>query len=406
MSDEEVKEDGGTRRRQEEARAHASKRKAARRSPASSGTDSDRPHVPDRSGRELAEEVDCDGGSDVSGGSSQPGRAIGGRARARKKKKARRGGFRIQAKQYALTYPQCPVDRAAFDTAFKLKFSPREFASAREEHKDGSYHLHVFVAFDKLVDVRSPRYFDMAIDAEVYHPNTQRCKNRAAWLQYISKGDDHGVLSGDVGFDPLREPLGKRKSLWQDYQWSQDFAATRALKPVTYPVRLVTTERVYEMFAPDPSHKKRNWWIVAPPNAGKTRWLNRTFAGAAIYSPRSGPYPFEGYSDQDIIIYDDREGVTFAEFASVLNTWAIITPIAGQIRYITKNWKLNHTRSVIVLSNKTIEESMEPEDHQRMKKRFIQIVNAVLMDPGEKSDSDSEVEQSGPQLSDMAGFTS
>jgi len=342
----------------------------------------------------------------VSGGSAESGRVVGRGSRACKKKKARRGDFRIKAKQFALTYPQCPVDRATFDAAFRLKFSPREFASAREEHADGSHHLHLFVAFDRPVDVQSARYFDMAIDAVVYHPNTQRCKNRAAWLEYISKGDDHGVLSGDVGFDPLREPLGKRKSLWQDYQWSQDFAATRALKPVSYPIRLVTAERVYEMLAPDPACKKRSWWIVAPPNAGKTRWLNRVFAGQSIYSPRSGPYPFEGYADQDIIIYDDREGVTFPEFASVLNTWAIITPIAGQVRYITKNWKLNHTRSCIVLSNKTIEESMEPDDHQRMKKRFIQIVNPVLMDPSEMSDSDSEAEQAGPQPSDIAGFTS
>lgn len=403
MSDEEVKEDGCPRHRQGQG-APTAKRKAARIHSSSSGSDSDRPRVPDRSSRERQEEADSDGGSHVSGGSAGSGHSAGRGSRARKKKKTRRGDFRIKAKQFALTYPQCPVERAVFDPAFRLKFRPREFASAREEHKDGSHHLHVFVAFDKPLDVQSARYFDVAIDAVLYHPNTQRCKSRASWLEYISKGDDHGVLSGDVGFDPLREPLGKRKSLWQDYRWSQEFAVTRSLKPVTYPIRLVTAERVHEMLAPDPGCKKRSWWIVAPPNAGKTRWLNATFAGQSIYSPRPGPYPFEGYSDQDIIVYDDREGVTFAEFASVLNTWAIVTPIAGQIRYITQNWKINHTRSVIVLSNKTIEQSMEAEDHLRMKKRFIQIVNPVLMDPADKSD-DEEQEQA-PAHSELEGFTS
>jgi len=338
--------------------------------------------------QELGDQDSSDGGSDMSRGRRVPHR--NGRARKKKAKRA----FRLKCKQFAITYPQCPVDRATFDAAFKLKFSPDELTSAREQHKDGSYHLHLFVSYKRAVDVQSARHFDVSVGpaagVQTYHGNTQKCKSRAAWLAYISKGDDHGVIDGDIGYDPLQEPIGKSKSMWVDYEWRQQFRAMRQLTPIDYPIKLVTADKTYEMFAPDPRTKKRSWWIVAPPNAGKTRWLNHTFAGKSIYSPRSGPYPFEGYADQDIIVYDDREGVSFAEFASVLNTWAIIMPIAGQIRYTTKNWKLNHTRNIIVLSNKTIENSMEIDDHLRMKKRFIQIVNPVLMDPNDKSDDEEE----------------
>lgn len=153
------------------------------------------------------------------------------------------------------------------------------------------------------------------------------------------------------------------------------------------------------MLKPDPAVKQRNWWIVAKPNAGKTRWLNRVFAGKKIYSPRTGPYPFEGYNDAEIVVYDDREGVDFSEFASVLNTWNIVQPVAGQVRYTTRNWKIGQTRSVIVLSNKTIEDTFSTTDkeldslnHRRMKKRFMQIVNPVLKDEAE-SDSDDEQEE-------------
>lgn len=310
----------------------------------------------------------------------------------KRKRRKGRGTFRIQAKLFSITYPRCNIERTVFDPLFTSKFKPAEFASAREPHEDGGYHLHVYVAFSKRTDVQSARYFDVAVDGVTYHPNVQRCKSKESWLRYISKGSDHGVgdIGGGAGYDPLSAKLGKRKSNYLDHLWSEQWKQLKSFGPVAYPIKLNCADKSYEMPAPDPRIKKRNWWIVAPPNAGKTRWLNRTFARQLIYSPRTGPYPFEGYADQDIIVYDDREGVTFAEFASVLNTWDIMQPVAGQVRYTTQNWKLGHTRSVIVLSNKTIEDSMPQEDHARMKKRFIQIVNPVLLLPGEESDDDEE----------------
>lgn len=307
----------------------------------------------------------------------------------------RKDDFRLAAKQFALTYPRCAVERARVDEELKTRFHPSELASAREEHKDGGHHLHVFIAFLKRHDVRSSRHFDVAFDGQTYHPNVQRVRSRAAWLEYISKGADHGVAQLARGFDPLREKLGKRKSMWQDHCWSEQHRVLMALTPVNYPIKLECEGRTYEMLAPDPRHKKRNWWIVAPPNAGKTRWLNKTFAGQCIYSPRTGKYPFEGYLDQDIIVYDDRDGVSFAEFASVLNTWDIVQPVAGEVRYNVQNWKLGHTRSIIVLSNKTIEQSMPEDDWQRMKKRFMQIVNPKLLEDHELSSSDDDEAEPG-----------
>lgn len=157
--------------------------------------------------------------------------------------------------------------------------------------------------------------------------------------------------------------------------------------------------RSYAMASPDPSLKKRNWWIVAPPNAGKTRWINKTFKNTNIYCPRMGKYPFEGYRDQDIIIYDDRTNVSFEEFSDVLNTWDFLHPIYGEIRFVTQDWKLGHTRNVIVLSNKTIEESLPESDHNRMKKRFIQIVNPILLSPEEISDDEIDIPQPIPSSS-------
>lgn len=337
--------------------------------------------------------------SSDSGSVSGSGTVAGGKRR-------RKRPFRCRAKSFALTFSRCPVERDDFDAAFKLQRGPFPvYQSARELHKDGFPHLHVFIGYFKRRDVRSARSFDVAIDGTTYHPNFSKCRSEAAWQKYISKGDDHDLapsLSG-AAYDPLREELGKRKAMYADYCWSRDFLVTRSLKPVDFPVSLVCDGITYQLFAPDPAIKRRSWWIVAPPNAGKTRWLNRTFGGKRIYSPRTGKYPFEGYDDQDIVVYDDRESVSFAEFSSVLNTWDIVEPIAGEIRYNTKNWKLGHTRSVIVLSNHTIEESMKPEDVQRMRKRFIQIVNPILLQPSDLSSPEPEELQ---QSSEYQAFAS
>lgn len=312
----------------------------------------------------------------------------------------RRGGplrreFRVSSKQFALTYPQCSVLRSIFDPIFRRLFKPTEYASAREQHADGNYHLHVFCAYLKRKDVQKASYFDVSIEEHGYHPNVQACRDRAAWLKYLSKEADNGVAElrrTDDGFNPLDLALGKRKSTYQDYLWSEQYRIEHALVPITWPIILACEGREYQMDPPDAKRKKRSWWIVAPPNAGKTRWINKTFANARIYVPRMGKYPFEGYGDQDIIIYDDRKGVGFEEFSDVLNTWCFQHPVFGEVRFTTQNWKMNHTRSVIVLSNKTIEQSMAEEDWQRMKKRFIQIVNPVLIPPGEESDDEEEIE--------------
>jgi len=293
------------------------------------------------------------------------------------------------------------VERAAFTAAFKLKFNPAQLNVAREQHADGSWHLHLYVGYHKAPDVQSARYFDLAVaGAGPYHPNIAPLKtgaDRVRWLRYIAKGGDHDVVDGNhraaddlASFDPADYPIGKRKAAYQDLEWTARFARGKKLKPVEWPVTLHTAERDYEMAQPSAATKKRHWWIVAPPNAGKTRWINKTFAGRSVFCPRIGKYPFEDYANQDIVVYDDRDGVTFEEFADVANCWEIEKPVYGEIRYKTQYWEPGHVRNIIVLSNKTIEQSMKQEDWSRMKKRFVQIVNAVLIAPEDKSSSDEE----------------
>lgn len=60
--------------------------------------------------------------------------------------------FRLKGKSLFLTYPQCPLDKAAALEQL-LQLLPVEKALvAEEQHEDGSPHLHAYVKLTKEVN--------------------------------------------------------------------------------------------------------------------------------------------------------------------------------------------------------------------------------------------------------------
>lgn len=116
------------------------------------------------------------------------------------------------------------------------------------------------------------------------------------------------------------------------------------------------------MFEPKASHKKRSWWICAKPDAGKTYWLNKNLVGQKVYFPRVGRFPFDDYEGEQLICYDDRQSVTFEEYADVLNVWDIRKCVYGETRYICRYWPRGQVRNIIVMANNTIEETIPKDD--------------------------------------------
>lgn len=69
---------------------------------------------------------------------------------------------------------------------------PKVAIIAREKHKDGTYHLHIFLEYHKKRDIRNPRIFD---DLCGKHCNITSVRYPAKTLRYIIKDDDY-VLFG------------------------------------------------------------------------------------------------------------------------------------------------------------------------------------------------------------------
>lgn len=83
--------------------------------------------------------------------------------------------FRINAKNFFLTYAQCPVEPVTILEHIEgLEGDRIEWAvCAREKHQDGNYHLHVQMQFHTARNIRNARHFDMG----EYHPNISGTRN-------------------------------------------------------------------------------------------------------------------------------------------------------------------------------------------------------------------------------------
>lgn len=113
--------------------------------------------------------------------------------------------FRAHAKNFILTWPQCPLE---FDDIYTdlqtLLGSEGSARLAREVHQDGNTHYHAFVSFSSKKDIRNERHFDV----RGYHPNIQACRNAQASKEYVSKAGDFRDI-GEV-------PIFKSKTSWAD----------------------------------------------------------------------------------------------------------------------------------------------------------------------------------------------
>nr|AKS48121.1 replication initiator protein [Rhynchosia yellow mosaic virus] len=115
------------------------------------------------------------------------------------------GRFVINAKNYFLTYPRCPLSKEealsqllALQTPTNKKF----IRVSRELHDDGTPHLHALLQFEGKFQTRNQRFFDLVSQTRSahYHPNIQAAKSASDVKQYVEKdGDfiDHGAFQVD-----------------------------------------------------------------------------------------------------------------------------------------------------------------------------------------------------------------
>lgn len=101
--------------------------------------------------------------------------------------------FRVNARNFFLTYPRCDQpsqELLAFLCGLKSTWI---YVTVGEEcHQDGTPHRHALVSLSKKWDVRSAQAFDW----RGYHPNVQAARDLSAVLAYVHK-ENAFVEAGD-----------------------------------------------------------------------------------------------------------------------------------------------------------------------------------------------------------------
>ncbi|BAC66136.1 replication-associated protein [Eupatorium yellow vein virus - [Yamaguchi]] len=113
--------------------------------------------------------------------------------------------FKINAKNFFLTYPHCSLTKEEALSQIKQLQTPTNklfIRICRELHEDGSPHLHVLIQFEGKYTCRNQRFFDLVSPnrSAHFHPNIQAAKSSSDVKTYMEKdGDilDSGVFQVD-----------------------------------------------------------------------------------------------------------------------------------------------------------------------------------------------------------------
>ena len=103
--------------------------------------------------------------------------------------------FTINAKNYFLTYPQCPLSKEEALSQLLNLSTPtnKKFIKiCRELHEDGSPHLHVLIQFEGKYKCQNNRFFDLVSPTRSahFHPNIQGAKSSSDVKSYMEKDGD------------------------------------------------------------------------------------------------------------------------------------------------------------------------------------------------------------------------
>ncbi|ANY43214.1 replication associated protein [Croton golden mosaic virus] len=103
--------------------------------------------------------------------------------------------FRVQSKNYFLTYPQCSLTKEEALSQLQNLATPvnKKFIKiCREFHENGQPHIHVLIQFEGKYQCTNNRFFDLVSPSRSahFHPNIQGAKSSSDVKSYIDKDGD------------------------------------------------------------------------------------------------------------------------------------------------------------------------------------------------------------------------
>jgi len=370
---------------------------------------------------------------------------------------AGRRPFRLQGKNFIVTWPQCSETKeVVLERILEFFGDTLEFAVvSHENHADGSPHLHAAIALNRKKHYRIPTCFDSLANS---HGNYQVAKSLRASVKYVAKDGDfiaHGV---DVS-DYLQAAKGKKSTkmaiaakmvmegseLQQLNEWDPGFVMMnlRKLKeyqtqtfvwrdtpsktwsgltvtPLSLPPALVRVASWLDRNLGKPrTLRQKQLLLSSPPGMGKTTLVETLRHYFKVYD-QMGDKWFDGFDpvEHEIIVFD--------EFCGGIPLSTINKVLDGQRCTLqTKGGSLSKTRNipVIILTNFLKEELYVGEKvSHAVREAFLDRCLYVRLEKGAEAwrllpcigetdavviDDDShEEEEETPSPSDLLRFDS
>lgn len=299
--------------------------------------------------------------------------------------------FRINAKRFFLTYPQCDTEKGEALKRLLEKEDVDWVVIAQEKHKDGSNHLHVILETSKKKNVTRQDYFDYVTGT---HGNYQSVKNFHKCLEYVTKDGDfiqHGInvdaklksmkSKSSYGFEVCAQELQQGMSVYDIAKRNPGFVLQNRIKLIGFqnwwrmesfaePDRIWAPVKVHadnlSMFAVHSivdwinenvkkprGFKQKQLYIHGKANVGKTSLI--TFLGNAlkIYIFPQHDRWCDGYEDGkfDLAVFDEFKSDRRLAW---MNRWLEGSPFAVEVKnsFVMKRQNI----PTIILSNYSPEE--------------------------------------------------
>lgn len=212
---------------------------------------------------------------------------------------------RIARKNFALTYPRCPISKEDMLLHLKNCFNDAEInylLVCEERHSDGGPHLHAFIQLKYTVNLKDMKKFDFDLGSKIYHCEIEECKSINNWINYVKKD---GKWT-DWGVNPLKTAKLNRKELnemiiKEDLNKLVDNGIIN-LKDLP---RWAVAKEAYKMQTTKGKTRKVTVkWYWGATGTGKTRKAHDE-CGEDVWVSGKDLNWFDGYNGQQAVILDD-----------------------------------------------------------------------------------------------------
>lgn len=294
--------------------------------------------------------------------------------------------FRMQCKNFFLTFPQCPTTKEVAQERIKAKWPECRSLVCQENHKDGNNHLHILLQFDDKLFVSRSDYFDF-IGGQ--HGKYEPARNIRKSVEYITKKGDFVSNRIDV------ESILAKKSAKQDDVAKEIMAGTSLTKirnenPGFYMMHkrkleefeneillenarldkktwvefseekiagMSSTEKQIALWLNKNMFKEREFkqkqlYIYGPKNKGKTTLITALENYATVYWMPASEDFYDQYDDRfyDLIVLDEFRA---QKTVQQLNLW-----LQGSTMSVRKKGKQGQKKKnlpMVILSNYSLE---------------------------------------------------